>query len=346
MSGRASSGDGDGRSTVGRVHARAGLVGNPSDGYGGRVVAASVGDFSAAVECRASDRVVLRPGPADAREWEDLDAFAQDVEARGYHGGIRLLKAALHTFRAHCRERGIRLEGGFALTYRTDIPVRVGLAGSSAIVTAAFRALQRFFGVEIEREAIPTLALAAEREELGIAAGLMDRVIQVYGGLVYMELEEERLERTGRGRYEPLDPAALPPLYLAWHPGLAQGSEEVHGDLRARYEAGDPEVLSAMRRCAGAATEARDLLRAGRGDEIGPLMDESFDQRARVAHVGGNRRLVEAGRRLGGGVNQAGSGGAVVGTWDGDPERLARLRAAYEELGARFIVPEVGAPAP
>jgi len=40
-------------------------------------------------------------------------------------------------------------------------------------------------------------------------------------------------------------------------------------------------------------------------------------------------------------VNFAGSGGAVVGSYDGDPERLRRLSAAYTELGAKLIVPQI-----
>jgi hypothetical protein len=41
--------------------------------------------------------------------------------------------------------------------------------------------------------------LAAEAE-LGITAGLQDRVIQVYGGLVYMDFERGLVERHGHGR--------------------------------------------------------------------------------------------------------------------------------------------------
>jgi hypothetical protein len=48
---------------------------------------------------------------------------------------------------------------------------------------------------------------------------------------------------------------------------------------------------------------------------------------------------VETGRQIGAGVKQAGSGGAVVGAFDGDPSRLESLRLAYEQIGARILVP-------
>ncbi len=31
----------------------------------------------------------------------------------------------------------------------------------------------------------------------------------------------------------------------------------------------------------------------------------------------------------------------MVGTWDGDPARFARIKAAYEGFGAKLIVPEI-----
>jgi hypothetical protein len=37
----------------------------------------------------------------------------------------------------------------------------------------------------------------------------------------------------------------------------------------------------------------------------------------------------------------AGSGGAVAGSYDGDPERLRRLDAAYKELGAKLFIPQI-----
>lgn len=46
----------------------------------------------------------------------------------------------------------------------------------------------------------PTLVLRAE-EELGITAGLQDRVIQVYGGVVYMDFAKEFIQQHGHSRY-------------------------------------------------------------------------------------------------------------------------------------------------
>ena len=45
----------------------------------------------------------------------------------------------------------------------------------------------------------PGLVLRAE-EELGITAGLQDRVVQVYGGVVYMDFAKKLMQQKGHGR--------------------------------------------------------------------------------------------------------------------------------------------------
>lgn len=322
--------------------ARAGILGNPSDGYGGACIAMTVRNFSATVRCAPGNQIRFVPGPRDRREYAGLDEFREQVDRYGYYGGIRLLMAAVRRFHRYSLAAGTELpDRGFTLSYSSDIPDRVGLAGSSAIVTAAVRNLMDHFQVEIDEVTLPTLILEAETEELRISAGLMDRVIQVWGGVVHMELGEELLARRGHGRYRRLDPGSLPPLFLAWHPDLAKGSELTHDDLRRRFEVGDPAVLETMDELAELAEEGRRLLESGRAGELGRLMDENFELRARICDVGeGNRRLVETGRRLGAHPKLAGSGGAVIAAYDGDPERMERLRAAYRESGANLVVPE------
>lgn len=87
----------------------------------------------------------------------------------------------------HCRQRGITLPasaGNFTLSYRTTIPRQRGLSGSSAIAAAALNCMLRHYGLEaaVPPADRPQLVLAAETE-LGIAAGLQDRVIQARQGV-------------------------------------------------------------------------------------------------------------------------------------------------------------------
>ena len=325
-----------------RAFARAGLIGNPSDGYFGKTISFIVKNFSARVTLYESPRLTILPQKSDRLEFANFGELLDDVQLHGYYGGIRLIKATIKRFGDYCAKVGAPMDRNFSVEYRTDIPIRVGLAGSSAIITATMRALMQFFGVEIPTPALPGIILSVELDELKIGAGLQDRVIQVYGGAVFMDFDKERMARDGYGLYEPLDPGLLPPLYVAYHDTLAEGTEVTHNDLRSRYNRGDPQVLAGIKRWAELAQQARDLIVAGRGREIAPLMDANFDLRAGLINISpGNRALVETGRALGAAVKFAGSGGAVVGCYDGDPERLRRLAAAYKELGATLITPQI-----
>lgn len=57
----------------------------------------------------------------------------------------------------------------------------------------------------------PQVILDIEAVELGISAGLQDRVIQTYEGLVFMDFTGQK------GIYERIDPNLLPPMYLAYN---------------------------------------------------------------------------------------------------------------------------------
>jgi glucuronokinase len=324
------------------AYARAGLIGNPSDGYFGKTISFIIRNYRARVTLYESPRLAILPQRSDRLEFRDFADLSADVRLHGYYGGVRLIKAAIKRFGDHCAASGMRLDRTFSVEYETDIPVRVGLAGSSAIITATMRALMQFYGVDIPQPVLPGLILSVELDELKIGAGLQDRVIQVYEGVVFMDFDRERMARDGYGRYEVMDPRALPPLFVAYHDSLAEGTELTHNDLRSRYNRGESEVLDGIKHWADLAQQARDLILAGRGAEIGPLMDANFDLRARLLTISpGNRRLVETGRTLGASVKFAGSGGAVVGCYDGDPERLERLAAAYAAIGAKLIAPEI-----
>ena len=67
----------------------------------------------------------------------------------------------------------------------------------------------------------PLVILDVERVELGIAAGLQDRVIQVYGGLVHMDFSTLQAPV-----YTPLSTALLPKMYLTYD--TITGSSTAH----------------------------------------------------------------------------------------------------------------------
>lgn len=324
-----------------RAHARAGLMGNPSDGYGGKALALEVRAFFAEVSLEPSDGFEVVSPPADRLRFDSLDALSAHVSRHGYYGGERLLLASARAFKDHCDRHGVRIpQVGFRMRYRSTIPRQVGLAGSSAIVVAALRALVALHRAEIPDPVLASLALAVERDELGIPAGLMDRVVQVMGGLVAMDLTAEAMhEMDGYavGAYRRLDPELLPRLYLAYATDLAEPTEAVHGELGRRFAAADPAVLTAMSALAAGVDRALEALEQGDGDALARLMDDNFDLRRSVCHVApGHARMVETARAAGASAKFAGSGGAIVGVLPDDGV-LAALRGRLGALGCLVL---------
>ncbi len=328
---------------VATAHARVGLLGNPSDGYGGKAIALALGNFRARVHLTPAERFELIPGASDGVTFADARAAVADFAATGCDDGLRLLRAALHRFSgyAHAFERlqpdDPRLR--FRMAYETDIPRQVGLAGSSAIVVAALRGLAEWFDVAIPPVDLAELALAAELEDLGIAAGAMDRVIQAHEGLLCMDLAEPR----GPGSYEHLDPAALPPLFVAWDLRGGQASGRAHGTLRARWLAGDPEVLATIQAFRALVDEGVACLRDGDHARFRALLNENFEMRTRIFAVSDrDRALVAVAAGMGGAAKLCGSGGAVVGMAPpGEAARgLADLERRYREAGFGFLRPQ------
>jgi glucuronokinase len=320
-----------------RAYARAGLLGNPSDGYHGKTISISVRNFWAEVVLYEWDSVDIVLAEDDRARFSSIYDLAKDVKLHGYYGGIRLIKATIKRFVDYCRDRQIALHNrNFSVRYETRIPRQVGLAGSSAIIVATLRCLMEFYGVEIPKEAQPTLVLSVEKEELGIAAGLQDRVIQVYEGMVYMDFDpacEHQVAGIKSYAYEPMDPGLLPPLYLAYHDALSEPTEVFHSDIRERYNRGEERIVRAMRHFAELAAKGREALLQHDADLLARLIDENFDTRRSIYNLPAWQvKMIEVARACGASAKFAGSGGAIIGTY--------RDEAMFEELGSRLA--EIG----
>lgn len=323
-----------------KAYARAGLIGNPSDGYHGKTISLIVKNFHASVVIYEWPQLEIIPTRQDHCRFDSLDEFLYDTRLNGYYGGLRLIKASIKRFAEYCQAHDIPLPPeNFSLRYSSNIPRQVGLAGSSAIVTATMRALCRFYEIEIPREILPGLILSVEKEELGIGAGLQDRVAQVYEGLTYMDFDRDFMATNGHGIYESLDVNLLPPVYIAYQTELAESSEVFHNDIRKRYDSGERKVIEALETIAGLAHQARACLLDGDAIRLAELMNRNFDTRRTIYNLNPKHiRMVELARSLGASAKFAGSGGSVIGTYT-DEAMFQALKAAFAAEDCAVIKP-------
>lgn len=301
------------QSATGRAFARAGLLGNPSDAYAGKAIAFSVRNFSARVSVEPSDRSVI-----------------------GDQTVAPLLEATLARYASHA---GTRLQP-LRIDVESDIPFQVGLSGSSAIVIAALRALAAAHGSELSPFDQAELALAVEVEDLGIAAGPMDRVVQAYEGLYLMDFRSERTP----GAYTPLDPGMLPPMLIVWDPSGGASSGVVHADVRERWRRGDPDLRRAMERFPQLVDAGIDALRQGDFARFRTAVDRNFDHRCEWFPVADrDREMVAIARARGAGAKQCGSGGACLVVLTSQAQ-APTLDSDYRLAGYRTLRPVIEDP--
>ncbi|KAH0907361.1 hypothetical protein HID58_039188 [Brassica napus] len=329
-----------------RSFARIGFLGNPSDVYFGRTISFTIGNFWASAKLEPSDHLLIKPHPYhDLVRFDSLDNLVCRLNSEGYYGGVRLLMAICKVFRSYCKDNDIHLhDRNFTLSYDTNIPRQTGLSGSSAIVSATLSCLLDFYSVRhlIRIEVRPNLILNAEKE-LGIVAGLQDRVAQVYGGgLVHMDFSKEHMDRVGYGIYTIMDINLLPPLHLIYTENPSD-SGKVHSTVRRKWLDGDEFIISSMAEIAKLAEEGRTALLNKDYTKLKLLMNRNFDLRRSIFGdecLGAvNIEMVEVARKIGAAAKFTGSGGAVVAFCPDGPSQVKLLKEECKKAG--FIVEPV-----
>lgn len=308
---------------VATAPARANLIGNPSDQYGGSTLSCTV-PLRARVEIEASPN-----GQLETRAASFSVRGPDDLALRGDRFDIaRCVLAHLGLERPELRVR-----------YDSEIPQQSGMAGSTALVVALLRALLAWRGETPSAYALAERARRIEREELGVQCGFVDQYLAVFGGLRFVDLRGKARDDDGEAPYASVEDlsahVAELPFVLAFT-GVRHSSDSVHRPLRERWEAGEPGIVSAYRRIGELGRLGKRALLDGAWDELGALMNENHAIQQGLGGSGpSNERLIEAARQAGAPgakLAGAGKGGTIVALW---PARdVAPLETALRSAGA------------
>ena len=327
------------RSIVASAPARANLLGNPSDLYGGAVLACSlplrarveIGPGEA-LEILSGDERLRIAGPEDLALRGDVfdvarAAWAADLDRRRAEGGAA----------AAAESSSLRIR------YASEIPFGSGLGGSSALLVALLYGLAAWRGERLSPYVLAERSRAAERNWLGVACGWVDHYLCSFGGLRYVDLRGKQDEDTpAHAPYATVEDLSghVPslPFVLAFT-GVAHHSGSVHSPIRARWERGEATVVAAYERMTAIAREGKRALLHADWARLGALLDENH---ALTRELGGsgeaNERLIAAARRagaLGAKLAGAGGGGTIVALWP-DPDASA-LESALRAAGATAL---------
>jgi glucuronokinase len=321
---------------------RAAVIGNPSDGYFGKTIAFVFSNFGAKVQLYQTPDLEIKPQRLDGTSFKNMKGLVEDINFAGYYGGMRLIKGVIKVFYEYCTKNNISLASkNFTIQYNSNIPLRLGLAGSSAILSASLKALCLFYKIYIAPATFANLVLSVENNELGISAGLQDRVAQAFEKPIFMNFDKEIMEKQGYGDYKVLHTDNFPPFYIAFRKNLSEGTEILHNNLKARFDIGEKKVLQAMERWGQITEEFKTALLENNRKSMHELINENFDLRKELVPISsGNIEMVDLARSVGASAKFTGSGGAIIGTYENE-ETYSKLKDLMSNHEIEVIKPNI-----
>jgi len=199
----------------------------------------------------------------------------------------------------------------------------------------------QFYMVDIKDALFPSIVLSTEIDELGINAGLQDRVIQAYEGCVFMNFDKDYMNEHKHGIYEKLDFKKLPKLYLAYKTDLSKVSGTVLNNIKQRYDSGDEKTISTLKEIANCAEQGKEAITNEDYKTLSELINKNFDLRCEIMNISdSNYELVNTARNCGASAKFSGSGGAIIGIYE-DDDMLRKLIVELRKINARVIRPYI-----
>ena len=325
-----------------KTYPRAGLIGNPSDGFFGKTIAFTFDNFQVSLVLSACEKLALQSGKSDSIFFDNYSALLRHIKKNGHCKNSWLLTASVKMFYEYCSANGLFVgASNFDIRFQSTIPYQVGFAGSSAIIIACLRALMAFFHIEIPPHNLANLALSVETEELNIAGGLQDRVAQVYQGLMYMDFNRELMQERGYGQYEKLDQKNISHLFIAYRRSATEGSAIFHHNLRERFQNNEAEVIAAIECWKTITDEAKSLINQRQMQKLGALMNLNFDRRASLYQINPHDlKMIETARSQGAAAKFTGSGGAIIGIVKDEAE-YKNVASSLQGLDVEVFEPRI-----
>jgi galactokinase/mevalonate kinase-like predicted kinase len=312
---------------------RAGIIGNPTDMYGGAVLSCSVGMHARVVVTPAPDLVLETCGQ------ECHITSRQDLRPQQDHFDVaRAILDYLHLPPLACR-----------VQYESEIPMRSGLAGSTALGVALLQALLAWQGQRPNLYRLAERARYVELNYLKVVCGYQDAYMCTFGGLNYMDFRGKQFYRQAEAELfatiEPLSPFVSELPFVLGYTGVQHASSAVHKPLRERWLDGEASVVEGYNRITEIARMGKKAIILGDWPLLGRLMNENHAIQRDLGGSGeSNERLIAAalqagapGAKLAG----AGDGGTIIALWpwpDAAPLEEALYRAGASAIYRPQIV--------
>lgn len=305
---------------------RAGIIGNPTDGYGGSMIACSTKNRAYVTIERADDLIIENDMGKVVLKWEN------DFDNQGDY--FDLVRSVLRYFKLYDMKGKIKSS--------TDIPVQAGLAGSTALLSCILAAVSAYAGISYNRYELAEVNRSIELNYMKTHCGYQDAYMTSFGGLNYLDFR-------GKEYYKDLDSelyAVVEPLssyvktlpFVVAHTGVKHHSGSFHKPLRDRWLEGEETIVNAYRDIAHLAREGKKALIKGDWDQLAYLMNKNHEIQDGLTDSGPvNNHMIRLAREngaLAAKLAGAGGGGTIIAL-SLEPERT---KEALRQAGADSFI--------
>lgn len=304
---------------------RAGIIGNPTDGYGGTLICCSIKNKAKATIQQSDELIIENAYGQEILRWRN------DFENKGDYFDI--VRSVLRFFRLYDLKAKISV--------KTDVPVQAGLAGSTTVLSSVLSAVMAFTGKKTNKYQLAEINRIIELNYLKCHCGYNDAYMTTFGGLNYMDFRGKEyykpLEREQYGVVENLWHFVDKLPFIIAHTGIKHHSGNFHKPLRQRWLEGEQEVVKGYNEIINIAREGKKALINNDWDQLAHLMNKNYEIQDKLADSGEqNRHMIKVALDNGAlAAKLAGAGGGgtiIVLTFSPDKVKKALTKAGAEQF--------------
>jgi len=283
---------------------RAGIIGNPTDGYGGTMIACSIKNRAEVTIEESKELIIENQFGRKVLKWKN------DFENQNDY--FDLVRSVLRYFKLYDLKAKI--------TTNSNIPVQAGLAGSTAMLSAILSAVLAFIGQKHNKYELAEINRVIELHYMNCQCGYQDAYMTTFGGLNYMDFRGKEhykeLEREIYATIEPLTPFVEKLPFVIAHTGIKHHSGSFHKPIRDRWLEGDRQVIEGYNEIAHIAREGKKALLKQDWDELGYLMNKNHEIQDSISDSGEqNNHMIKVAKNSGALAAKlagAGGGGTII----------------------------------
>lgn len=242
---------------------RAGIIGNPTDGYGGTMIACSIKQKAVTTIEESNVLTIENEYGKSELKWKS------DFSSKGDYFDI--VRSILRYYKLYDLKVKIK-------TF-SDIPLQAGLAGSTAILSSILGAISTYIGKDYNKYLMAEINRTIELHYMKTYCGYQDAYMTTFGGLSYLDFRgkekfrsyEDEIFATVENISEYVE--ELP--FVIAHTGIKHHSGNFHRPLRDRWLEGERKVVDAYNDIAALAREGKKVLIRQDFKQLAYLMNEN-----------------------------------------------------------------------